>query len=281
MRSVVSGQKIDTDLIILRIDGGISSQIAFLALAMSLRDRGFRLKLDVTWYSDNGLDMDGKHLRNFDLLRCFPQIDFELATDLEVYHYKRRYRFKNDNLSSLKPPSYLGGYYDRWPQVVAYSALIADKFLPLSSFDYLNRKYVEVIRAESASCAVHARRGDLSVFNPSYGNPIEGDYYLSAMSMMVERNPDTHFFLFSDDHSWVKEKIINAMDDPSSCTLVDINGAEKGYMDLLLMMFCDSYIASHGSLAKYARVLSGNKKFIIEPRSNCAFGPQDSNVLVV
>jgi len=51
---------------------------------------------------------------------------------------------------------------------------------------------------------------------------------------------------------------------------------------LYLMSKCSSFITSHGSLAKYARVFSADDAYIVEPQSKCLFNNElTSNVVVI
>ena len=49
------------------------------------------------------------------------------------------------------------------------------------------------------SCAVHVRRGDLSRYNPFYGNPPTADSFIKAMKYITSKKPNTVFYFFSDE----------------------------------------------------------------------------------
>ncbi len=72
--SNIFSRKFETDLIILRMDGGICSQISFWALGNFYAESGFQVKFDMSWFIKNGLDMDGKFARNFDFCKLFPEL---------------------------------------------------------------------------------------------------------------------------------------------------------------------------------------------------------------
>ena len=44
----------------------------------------------------------------------------------------------------------------------------------------------------------------------------------------------------------------------SNCKVVDINGSDKGYMDLFLIARCRHQITSKGTLGKYGALLGDN-----------------------
>jgi len=276
------GHKIDRNLIILRSDGGISSQIAFWALGMFYENQGYKLKYDLSWFEEHGKDMDGIFDRNFDLLKAFPNINIETANENEIYHYKRHFRSRNKEINTKTPPVYLGEYYDRWPLVIKYREHIKQNFKPDGlNFDHYNQELLNEIGLHENACAIHVRRGDLGIYNEIYGAPLEPEYFLESISHTLNKFPNTFFYFFSDESNWIKSNISPKLNADIKYEIVTGNGSDKGYIDLYLMSKCNSFIASHGSLAKYARVFSSDNAFIIEPKSKSTVKDQLSNNVVV
>lgn len=269
---------IDHDKVIIKFDGGICSQIAFWALAKEISENGCGVKYDLSWYNENGKDMDGVHARNFDLPLIFPSYTFQVASDAEIYLYQKRYCFNGVSLHNINAPAYLGGYYDRWPLVLKYREQIRALFQPDRAFFSSDLVSIsESIRLSSNSCAVHIRRGDLSVFNPVYGEPIKEEYFLNAIRLIDQLSPSTNFLLFSDEPDWVAKNIVPNIPKGLSFKLMSANDSSKGYLDLYLMCQCNHFIASQGSLAKYAMAIAGNSdSIIVEPKSNAQFGSQSN-----
>lgn len=264
---------IDRNNVILKFDGGICSQIAFWALAHELTVKGFNVKYDLSWYKENGKDMDGVHARNFDLPLILPSIAICEANEVEIYLYKKKYRFRGSTFGDLSSPAYLGDYFDRWPLVLKYRKLIRELFqLNASVFSAALINSIEFIRSSPNNCAVHVRRGDLSVFNPVYGDPISAEYFVKAINLVKERSPSSIFLLFSDEPDWVARNIVPNIPNNVTVELMDANDSSKGYLDLYLMCQCNHFIASQGSLAKYAMAISGSEdSIIVEPKSSVLF----------
>ena len=269
---VIRGNQVDKGLVIVRIDGGICSQIAFLALGKYMEDKGYRVKYDLSWFQECGKDMDGKFERNFDLAHAFPALEIEQSSRLENYRYSKRYKCSNLSLDSISPPAYLGDYYDRWPLVIEYRDLFRGLFKPDNLvFDSVTSGLVSEIKQEKSPCAVHVRRGDLGVYNKFYGSPLEVDYFNRAIRRVEELFPGTKFYFFSDEIDWLERNLIPTLGKSIQYELVAHNGSDKGYLDLYIMAKCRLFISSHGSLAKYARVLARDDAFIIEPSSKRDF----------
>jgi hypothetical protein len=278
LQSILLKKKIDSSLVIVRFDGGISSQIAFWCLCLEFEQKGQKVKADLSWYENDGKDMFGDQVRNFDLLKAFPSARLDFSRPYEAYYYKTRYRISEEVFNmEIKGPAYLGGYYDRWNLFKKHAQHITSQFQPeLPASEQFNRLLIDIIEAPH-SCAVHARRGDLAVFNPYYGEPLTTEYFFSAVQNVSSLNPNTKFFFFSDDQVWVQRELLVPLGGDVDCVLVDINDSSRGYLDLYMMSKCGSFIASQGSLAKYARLLGDPSRTIIEPSSARLFDDLDSH----
>lgn len=281
---LLHGNKVSKDLIVIRSDGGICSQIAFLALGKFYEDLNHCVKYDLSWFETHGKDMNGEFDRNFDLTKAFPDIDIQIASEAETYHYKRHFKPSSNDIDGQFPPVYLDAFYDnRWSLVIKYREFFKQAFKP-DSLD-LGSRNIEVldeIYLQENACAIHVRRGDLGEYNKYYGEPLKADYYLEAIARVLTKFPNSCFYFFSDECDWVRENIISKVDSDVKYRVLDSNGSDKGYLDLYLMSKCSSFITSHGSLAKYARAFSADDAFIIEPQSKYLFKDElTSNVVVI
>ena len=72
-------------MIIVRVDGGICSQMHFFLIGQQLKENGFLVKYDLDWFKNNGKDLTGKFARNFDLLKAFPDLDVCVAKKYEIH----------------------------------------------------------------------------------------------------------------------------------------------------------------------------------------------------
>lgn len=248
------------DLIIVRVDGGICSQISFCSLGLALQKRGYRVKYDLSFYRDNGLDSEGRLPRNWDMPKAFPSLTFEPATDAEIAALKKRHSRRSELVSSWEPPLYVGGYPDCNAALLEMLPVLREHFRPEHSRRIGDLS--ETMRA-SPSCAVHVRRGDLARKNPVYGEPTSVEYYTLSMSIVAANCPGVHFYFFSDEPSWVRENLLTRV--PTGCrgTVVDENGSDRGYLDLYLISQCAYVISSIGSLGIYGALLSGGVRLLL------------------
>ena len=272
-------EEIDKNLIIIRVAGGICSQILYLGLGWYFKNRGFEVKYDLTYFKEWGKSIYGDFPRNFDILKAFPNIEYQIATKSEIDYYKKNYNYVFEkSVSGCVPPAYVFG----WPKERKVSddlrEYLINNFNPIDKED-ITDIYEEIL--SSKSCGVHVRRGDLTEYNPSYGYPTPVEYYLKALKIINGLSDNIKFYFFSDECDWIKEKIIPNLDFKIDYKICDKNGSDKGYLDLYLMTKCDYLISSSGSLARFAKKLSKKNPPIIMDRYDHSVADYYNNVLIL
>ena len=247
--------KFDAPFLIVRVDGGICSQVCFYSLGKYFSDKGYRVKYDLTWFDEFGMDVDNKFQRNFDLLKAFKIEDFEIASEDEIEYYKNNFYLSSKIFQLARPPVYVGRYYDYTKVLIKNKEYLISRFSP--DLDEYNESWLKKIQAQN-SCAIHVRRGDLSNCKFSYyGKTATAQYFINAINFIKNKVSDIKFFFFSDEVDWIEEEIVPNLSDVNY-EIVNCNGSDKGYLDLYLISKCSSFITSLGSLAKTGAMLSKN-----------------------
>lgn len=256
--------------ILVRMDGGICSQMHFYLIGNEFEKRGFRVKYNLEWFRKSGKDMNGVHVRNFDLIKAFPSLQCKQANVLESTLYQALAKPRDFSLIDpsewviVTPPAYLNGYYCT-PQGM-YNT-IPDLFnIDLSVLDERNLTLYKEIEQKDNSVAVHVRRGDLAVFNDAYGEPVGTSYFQKSIDYIEKyMGCSGYYYFFSDEPEWVKDVLIHDLELYDNYQVVDFNGSDKGYMDLFLISCCRHQITSKGSLGKFGGLLkkSQNNSIII------------------
>lgn len=266
---LLSRLKVFPRRIILRMDGGICSQMHFYLIGQFVGHKNnCEVKFDTTWYETNGMDNNGVHCRRFDLLKIFPDLDFKTENSGLFRRLLISFSYFYGNYSNpsesdiddkrIVPPVYLDGYfhdpqelYTLWfPRIFKVNVAV----LPKDNHKILE----EIVSAgiSSYTCAIHVRRGDLAKADKYYGNPCTIKYFVDGARFIHNLHPDVKFFIFSDDSSWVTENLKEIFDEYEAAT-VDINGSDRGWCDLILMSRCAAQVTSQGSMGKYAALLRG------------------------
>lgn len=242
-------------IFVVRMDGGICSQMHFFLIGELLARNGYQVKYDIRWFKSQGKDLTGNFARNFDLLKAFPYLKFSVATSLETFFYSRLAANNFISLSEIKPPLYLGGYYDSNKEM--YEKLFSLVFkVDIAVLDKENKKVYEQISKKDNTVAIHVRRGDLATFNGAYGKPVGIDYFNHVLQRLYKKIGALNCYLFSDEPQWIKENLLDELPQVNAYTLIDFNGSDKGYMDMFLISACQYQISSKGSLGKFGGFLN-------------------------
>ena len=255
-------------MVLIRMDGGICSQMHFYLIGCLFQEKGYQVKFDLEFYHLFAKDINGIFDRNFDLLKAFPNLNFQVASKFEqiVYQTFKCYNDYTDIKDPLKylsnhPPVYFTGWfrdplvlYERIPSIFSFAH---------SHLSSRSVKVLKIIENTNYPVAIHVRRGDLSVFNFAYGEPVSSQYFNHAIKYIESQIGPAFYFIFSDEPDWVRENLILNLEIGLNYYIVDVNGSDKGYQDLFLIASCKHQITSKGSLGKYGGFLCPHEGNII------------------
>ena len=251
--------------IVIHVDGGVCSQMHQYLLGYFFMKKGYRVEYDLSWYLENGMDLNKRDVRNFDLLNAFPSLNFKEVNKYILKLYRHFYVYKGEypNNKSLEwtdlvPPKLFLGYYAD-PDVL-YTEYFQEAFpIDLSVLDAGNLIiYQEIIPEKSA--AVHVRRGDLAVETNAYGVPATLEYFKNGIDFLKKKMDVKFFYLFSDDKEYLRKELIPYVGLHEMEYRIIQNGADKGYFDMILMSRCNHVITSKGTLGKYGALLNLKEK---------------------
>lgn len=261
--------------VVVMIDGGICSQMGQYLLSKVFVDKGYKVEYDLSFFK-YGKDMNGDHVRNFDLQRAFPYIPIKRVSQFKRFVYIKYFAhygsFPTDDSAvwtQLKPPVILLGYYggteklfDQMRKVFAVDPSVLDA----ENLDIYNK-------IPDNSVAVHVRRGDLAnVKDGNYGPPVSETYFLDSITYLNNRLHSPVFYFFSDEMDYVRDAIIPKLSNNVKYQLVT-NGSDKGYYDLLLISRCSHQITSKGTLGKFGACLNPNSGIVIISKDEKQYGP--------
>ena len=260
------------DLIVVHIDGGICSQINFISYGLALshmRGDKVKVKYDISWFREDGKDINGRFVRNWDFPKAFPGLPIEEATDAEIASVKKRHFVDLSEISSpdeISAPAYLGGFPKGCYNLPGIRELLTEKFSP--ALDEPSASVAEEI-AKGPACAIHVRRGDLSISSVAYGVPCSTEYFAKTIKIVRALEPKARFYFFSDEPDYVQDVLLPALPSDLDSKIVGFNGSDKGYMDLALIAKCGYVIASIGSLGVYGAFLGGGSLILPKYSLGC------------
>lgn len=156
---------------------------------------------------------------------------------------------------------YLNGYWQSPRYFEGYEAVIREIF-DLQRFNSVRLSTLLEKIVNSASVSVHLRRGDYvsSPDNLAVHGLCEMDYYLRGRDLILQCNPDSKFFIFSDDPDVAHEMFGNW---PNTVFIQGYSQEE----DMFLMSRCQNHIIANSSFSWWSAWLDSNpEKMVVAPR---------------
>lgn len=270
-------------MIIIQVAGGLGNQLQQYALYRKFVRMGKEARLDLSWFDEvKGNDGEAKVTsRNLELA-YFDRLVYETCTREEkerltgsdglsgklrrkllpsTIHWFHESKMYHPEILSFED-MYLSGYFacEKYYSDILYDLREKIQFPP--SDNPLNPELAQEMR-ECTSVSVHVRRGDyLNEENRAmFGNICTDAYYRKAMGLIKEGVPDAHFYLFSDDISYVRQKY-----QGEEFTVVDINHGKDSFYDMWLMSNCKHNICANSTFSFWGARLNGNEgKIMVRP----------------
>lgn len=269
-------------MVIIQIAGGLGNQLQQYALYRKFIRLGVEARLDLSWFEGLQESMEGTVTKREFELGYFDRLIFETCSQEEKeeligsegilgklrrrlfpasvhwFHESKMYHPEIFDFENM----YLSGYFacEKYYADILYDLREKIQFPPSDN------PRNEEMRAEILSCSsvsIHIRRGDyLQPENAKlFGNICTTAFYRKAVETMKERVPDAHFYLFSDDISYVKETFLGR-----EYTVVDINHGRDSFYDLYLMSSCRHNICANSTFSFWGARLNPNEdKIVIRP----------------
>lgn len=268
-------------MIIIQVAGGLGNQLQQYALYQKFLALGIDARLDISWFTQSGrqenvlakrkLELD--FLENLEYKACteeekqqvvgngslidkikgkiFPGTK-KIFQETEMYH-PEIFEFRD---------KYLCGYWACEKYYADIEEQLREKIkFPLEGKNENLALSEQIGSVESVS--VHIRRGDyLDAENQAmFGDICTEEYYAGAIREMKQIYPDAHFYVFSDDTDYVREKYSG-----KEFSVVDINSGRDSFYDIWLMSRCRHNICANSTFSFWgARLNQNREKVMIRP----------------
>lgn len=278
-------------MIIIQVAGGLGNQLQQYALYRKFVRLGIEARLDISWFEQvqmvenektKGQNVTPVVTKRELELRYFDRLVFETCNEEDkirlvgsdgflgkvrrklfpftVHHFKESKMYHPEIFSF--EDMYLSGYFacEKYYADILYDLRGKIQFPP--SANTLNREMATKIQ-NGNSVSVHVRRGDY--LNPEnaqlFGNICTDAYYEKAIETIKKEVPGAHFFLFSDDIPYVKERFTG-----EEYTVVNINSGKDSFYDMWLMSLCKHNICANSTFSFWGARLNANEnKIMIRP----------------
>lgn len=209
-------------------------------------------KIHLNWIKR--LEIKSKTSKIYKFLLTGPLNDFSFTT---INHNNYSLEFIQEH-----PRIYLTGYWQNNDIIEEYKNFIYNDLILKHPISANNQTHLKSINTTN-SVAIHFRRGDYQ------SKPISLDvhascsnnYYYEGIEYLRNKINNLHYFIFSDDITWVK----NNLDFTTNTTFIDNYG--PSYEHLYLMSQCKHQITANSTFSWWAAWLNNNtKKIIITPK---------------
>lgn len=268
------------ELIVIKVMGGLGNQLQQYALYRKMQMLGKEARLDLSWFEERNQDqvLAQRKLE----LRYFKDLPMEVCTKRERDSLLGGEDIRGKLRRKLMPQSVRifreSGMYH--PEIFGFSDRYLEGFWACEKYyadilpelrkeivfpndnNEINNQIIKKIKGEM-SVSLHVRRGDyLDPENAAlFGGICTEAYYEAAVRYIRKRCPDAHFYVFSDDSGYVKEKYRG-----SDYTVVDWNTGENSFWDIRLMSCCKHNICANSTFSFWgARLNSNPDKIMIRP----------------
>lgn len=301
----MSNKPASNDAVITRLIGGLGNQLFQYAVGRAVAARtGATSLMDASGFANYDLrryELDGFNIRSqlasdaqlasvgvaagqtpslFERLkrRFIPHAAAALPLQEPVL---REASFTYDaRVEQVRAPVYLDGYW----QSERYFAHMRNELLQeltlKRDWDAANQEmHARIKDAGPGAVSLHVRRGDYvtNAHTASYHGVCSLDYYRAGVAYIAERVAAPHFFLFSDDPEWVRENLQTGF----PTTIVDVNSADHGIYDMMLMKSCSHHVIANSSFSWWGAWLNPSpEKIVIAPQQWFKEADKDTGDLI-
>lgn len=270
-------------MIIVRIWEGLGNQMFQYAYAMSLREKGIDVRIDLDKSYDSmfgkyrGNEIRENSIQNFKIsissinMKCYKKYEYLYRDTWKKKvifwlqnHLLWKYKFYEEEepgfskkVAELKGNYYIKGWFQNEEYFKNIRSIILKEFLPKKKIKI--SKELKKALQDQESVSMHIRRGDFL----RIGLVLNATYYEKAIDYVknIYRNPI--ILIFSDDLEWVKKNIHLS----GKYIFVNEKRKLKDYEELFIMSRCKANIISNSTFSWWGAWLNQNQdKIVVAPR---------------
>ena len=286
-------------MIIVRIRGGLGNQLQQYAMYRKFIEMGKEVSVDLSWFQEH---VQKKQIMPRKLeLSYFQGIELRECTETEksaligndknpftrlqrrLFPEKSRYFLENGRMYLPEvfqlEHAYIDGYWACESYYHELMPVLQNELCFPQSQDLRNIEIINNMKRENA-VSIHIRRGDY--LNPEnaaiFGNICTEEYYQQAINIIRRKIIEPHFYIFSDDGDYAREKY-----NTDEFTIIDWNHGENSLFDIQLMSCCKHNICANSTFSFWGARLNPNpEKIVIRPlkhRNNQAYDRKEMEKL--
>lgn len=177
---------------------------------------------------------------------------FEICAKMGIYASPNTYHFYPFVFTRKKKKKILGCWQNGhiWSEI---EDEIRNELALKNPFSSKTKLWEKEISENLNSVCVHIRRGDYLQKRYQYLNVCDYDFYRAAMDIVVQKNPFSTFYLFSNNDSELDWIMANY--DFEGLHVVPVYGSGKAEEDLYLISLCRNFIISNSTFGWWGQFL--------------------------
>ena len=271
-------------MVITKLKGGLGNQLFQYAAGFALaKKQDASFKIDVSGYES--MPSRSQTIRKLDIqdfsitapLASKPEIVnlkypngmiSKISRAIEKKVLKRHYIDWHPNVLHKTGNIYLDGYFQSEKYFESEVAAIFSQFTLRQQWLDPIKSIEEYIVQDICSVSLHIRRGDYADDQKVRRHFLvcNANYYQRAIYYLLDRVPNSNFYIFSDDVKWVKQSLVL----PGNVRFIS---SEKGDVntlrpsqELILMSKCRHHILSNSSFSWWGAYLNKTtSKLVLAP----------------
>ncbi len=263
-------------MIIVKLQGGLGNQMFQYALGRNLSlIHNASLKIDYSYLktpnqSGRVFQLDGFQIKTTEATEkeiksytgTFQKILDRFRPSSRKKHIKESFERFNPELLE-RSDGYFDGHWQNEKYFKDNEKIIRNDFILKNPLGTEAQKIAMKISSEESPVSLHIRRGDYVVIKKiaDIHGTLPLSYYEKACGIIMEKAPDTHFFISSDDIAWAKENF------PKKYPATFVSSPEiKAHEELALMSLCKYNIIANSTFGWWGAWLNKNPdKIVIAP----------------
>jgi len=265
-------------MIIIKIHGGLGNQMFQYAFGRNLSLlHNTPFMIDSSYLRGANQSERSLVLQNFNTILSEATLEeihkycgtFQKILDRLRPESKRRKILENPDIFDQNILKRTDGYFDGYWNDEKYFRenwnTIQKDFTLKNPFGSKALETAQLIESQPNAVNLHIRRGDyvsISKIANMYTS-LPFSYYENAMNKILKAYPDAHFFISSDDISWVKENF------PKNYPATFLSSKEiPDYEELILMSLCKHNIIANSTFSWWGAYLNQNQnKIVVAPKN--------------
>lgn len=177
----------------------------------------------------------------------------------KLWRYSWWFNFHPKILKKTKKDTYFIWFRQSYKYFENIKDTIQKDFQPKEKLDEKNTDFLSQFENET-TVSIHIRRWD---YTDTYHWFCDLEYYKKAIEYIQEKQPQSIFFIFSNDITWCKDNFGDEW-----FYYVDWNTWNNSYKDMILMSKCHHNIIANSSFSRWAAYLNEHEgKIVIAPKA--------------